>query len=277
MSSLTRADPDPIRSRKETDMRLFVSLENVEEAMVCAALAQHVDLVDIMKPDEGSLGANYPWVIRAIREATPADKQVSATLGDAPFKPGTMAQAALGATVAGADYIKVGLFGAATPDQAIELMRGVVRAAKDYNPHGTVVAVGYADARRVGSVNPLSVPCIAHESGADGAMLDTAIKDGSGLFDHLSPDSCGEFVSGTHGYGLFAGLAGSIQARHVPELVKIDTDIVSVRGAVCSGGDRAGTMQPDLILALRQAIDEAEQEYAGHSGRPLPSGATAVS
>jgi uncharacterized protein (UPF0264 family) len=266
-----------IRSRKETDVRLLVSLENVEEAMACATVAQHLDLVDVMKPDEGSLGANYPWVIRAIREATPADKQLSATLGDAPFKPGTMAQAALGAAVAGADYIKVGLFGAATPDEAIELMRGVVRAVQDYNRNGTIVAVGYADARRVGSVNPLSVPYIAHESGADGAMLDTAIKDGSCLFDHLSPDSCGDFVSGTHRYGLFAALAGSIKARQVPELVKIDTDIVGVRGAVCSGGDRNGTVQSDLILALRQAIDEAEQEYAGHGGRPLPRGATAVS
>lgn len=92
-------------------MRLFEGLENVEGAMACTTVAQHLDLVDVMKPDEGSLGANYPWVIRATREATPADKQLSATLGDAPFKPGTMAQAALGAAVAGADYIKVGLFG----------------------------------------------------------------------------------------------------------------------------------------------------------------------
>jgi uncharacterized protein (UPF0264 family) len=258
-------------------MRLFVSSENVEEAMACATMAQHLDLVNVMKPDEGSLGANYPWVIRAIRETMPAGTQVSASLGDAPFKPGTMAQAALGAAVAGADYIKVGLFGAATPDEAIELMRGVVRAVKDYNRDGTVVAVGYADAQRVGSVNPLSVPYIAHESGADGAMLDTAIKDGSCLFDHLSPDSCGAFVSGTHGYGLFAALAGSIKARHVPELVKIDTDVVGVRGAVCSGGDRNATIQPDLILALRQVIDEAEQEHRAAASGPLSSGATAVS
>lgn len=258
-------------------MHLFVSVGNVEEARVCATAAQHLDLVDVMKPDEGSLGANYPWVIKAIRESTPADKQVSASLGDAPFKPGTMAQAALGAAVSGADYIKVGLFGVATPDQAIELMSGVVRAVKDYNRDGTVVAAGYADARRVGSVNPLSVPYIAHESGADGAMLDTAIKDGSSLFDHLSPDSCRDFVSDSHKYGLFAALAGSVKARHVRELVEINTDIVCVRGALCSGGDRSnGTIQRDLIRALRQAIDEAEEGYASRSGRPLPSDATAV-
>lgn len=258
-------------------MRLFVSLATVEEAMVCATAAQHFDLVDVKKPDEGSLGAHYPWVIKAIRESTPASKQVSATLGDAPFKPGTMAQAALGATVAGADYIKVGLFGVATPDQAVGLTRGVVRSVKDYNRDGTVVAAGYADAQRVGSVNPLSVPYIAHESGADGAMLDTAIKDGSDLFSHLPPDACGEFVRRCHEYGLSAGLAGSVKARHMRELVKTGTDIVVVRSAVCSGDDRDhGAIQPSLILALRQAIDEAEQELGRRDGAPVPSGAAAV-
>lgn len=253
-------------------MRLLVSPANVEEAMVCAKAAQYLDLVDVKKPDEGSLGANYPWVIRAIREATPTDKQVSATLGDAPFKPGTMAQAALGAAVAGADYIKVGLFGMSAPEQAIELMRGVVRAVKDYNRDGTVVAAGYADAVRVGSVNPLAVPYIAHEAGADGAMLDTAIKDGSALFDHLSPEQCGDFVATSHRHGLFAALAGSVKARHVADLAAIGTDIIGVRGAVCSGGDRNnGTIQPDLIRALREAMDAAGQSFPGRYGRPVPA------
>jgi (5-formylfuran-3-yl)methyl phosphate synthase len=258
-------------------VRLSISPQNVDEAMACATVAQHLDLVDIKKPGEGSLGASYPWVIKAVREATPAGKKLSATLGDAPFKPGTMAQAALGAAVAGADCIQAGLFGAATHGQAIELMRGIVRAVNDYNRDATVVAAGYADARRAGSVNPLAVPYIAHQAGADGAMLDTAIKDGSSLFDHLSPQGCGEFVSGCHSHGLFAVLAGSIQARHVPELVEAGTDVVGVRGAVCSGGDRdRGPIQPDLIAALREAIDEAEQEHPNRPGRLVPGGAAAI-
>jgi uncharacterized protein (UPF0264 family) len=245
-------------------MRLLVSPENIEEAMVCAAAAQHIDVVDVKKPDEGSLGANYPWVIRAVREATPADKQVSATLGDAPFKPGTMAQAALGAAVAGADYIKVGLFGVYTVEQAIELMNGVVRAAKDYNPNAVVVAAGYADAQRVGSVNPLAVPFIARESGADGAMLDTAIKDGTGLFDHLPLKLCGGFVADAHENGLFAALAGSVKGRDIRALTEIGTDLVGVRGAVCVGGDRVkGTIRADLIEDLRRTMDEAEHAFAG--------------
>ena len=169
-----------------------------------------------------------------------------------------MAQAALGAVVSGADYIKVGLYGIATPEQGIDLMRGVVRAVKDYRPEATVVAAGYADAHRIGAVAPLAVPYIAHESGADGAMLDTAIKDGSSLFDHVCIEDCGHFVSQAHEYGLFAALAGSVKTQHVEDLARIGTDIIGVRGAVCSGGDRnKGTIQPELIIALKQSVDKA--------------------
>jgi hypothetical protein len=84
-------------------------------------------------------------------------------------------------------------------------------------------------------------------------------------------------VSESHTYGLFAALAGGVRARHVPELVEIDTDIVGVRAAVCSGGDRTGgTIQPDLVMALRRAIDEAEQEHAGRYDRAATGGAGAV-
>jgi len=166
----------------------------------------------------------------------------------------------------------------ATPDQAIELMRGVVRGVKQHNRDATVVAVGYGDARRVGSVNPLSVPFIADESGADWAMLDTAIKDGSSLFDHVSPDSCRDFVTASHDHGLLAAFAGCLNASHARKLAEIQADIIGVRGAVCAGGDRRqGTIQADLILALRQAIDEAEQEHADRCRQRIAGGATSVS
>ena len=171
-------------------MLLLISPDNVDEAVVCAEAAEFLDIVDVKKPDEGSLGANYPWVIREIRAIVPADKPVSATLGDVPYKPGTVAQAALGAAVSGATYIKVGLMGCMTPDQAIEVMRGVRRAVKEYSPDALVVASGYADAHRVGCVSPMSIPYIAQQSGSDVAMLDTAIKDGKSLFDHLPTDVC---------------------------------------------------------------------------------------
>ncbi|MVO85511.1 aldehyde dehydrogenase family protein [Streptomyces sp. p1417] len=97
-------------------MLLLISPAGIEEARDCVKAAEHLDVVDVKKPDEGSLGANFPWVIREIRDTVPADKPVSATVGDVPYKPGTVAQAALGAVVSRATYIKVGLYGCTTPD-----------------------------------------------------------------------------------------------------------------------------------------------------------------
>ncbi|MFD4829464.1 (5-formylfuran-3-yl)methyl phosphate synthase [Streptomyces uncialis] len=244
-------------------MLLLISPDSVEEALDCAKAAEHLDIVDVKRPDEGSLGANFPWVIRAIRDAVPADKPLSATVGDVPFKPGTVAQAALGAAVSGATYIKVGLYGCTTPDQGVEVMRGAVRAVKDYRPDAFVVASGYADAHRIGCVNPLALPDIALRSGSDAAMLDTAVKDGTRLFDHLPPDVCEEFVRRAHEADLLAALAGSVQARDLGELTRIGTDIVGVRGAVCEGGDRTtGRIQPHLVAAFRAEMDRHAQEHA---------------
>lgn len=237
-------------------MRLLISPDNIDEALVCAEAADFLDIVDVKKPDEGSLGANYPWVIRQIRDAIPSDKPVSATLGDVPFKPGTVAQAALGAAVSGATYIKVGLYGCGSPEQGIEVMRGVVRAVKDFQPDALVVASGYADGHKVGCLNPLSIPYVAQQSGADVAMLDTAIKDGTGLFDHMSNEACARFVELSHDAGLLAALAGSVKAAGLPVLTEIGTDIVGVRGAVCEGGDRnVGRIQAPLIEKFRAEMD----------------------
>jgi len=239
-------------------MRLLVSPNGVEEALVCASAAEYLDIVDVKNPKEGSLGANYPWVISAVRKAVPADKQVSATLGDVPYKPGTVAQAGLGAAVAGASYIKAGLYGCTTSDQAIEVMTGLVRAVKEYNPDAVVVAAGYADAYRVGSLSPLAIPYVASQANADVAMVDTAIKDGTSLFDYLSTEQCSDFVKRSHEYGLLAALAGSVKAVHLNDLAACGTDIVGVRGAVCAGGDRnAGQIQKALIGEFRSAIDQS--------------------
>ncbi len=186
---------------------------------------------------------------------------MSATVGDVPYKPGTVAQAALGAAVSGATYIKVGLYGCTTPDQGIDVMRAVVRAVKEHNPDALVVASGYADAHRIGCVNPLAVPDIAARSGADAAMLDTAVKDGTRLFDHVPPDVCAEFVRLAHASGRFAALAGSVRQDDLGELSRIGTDIVGVRGAVCEGGDRnAGRIQPHLVAAFRAEMDRHDRE-----------------
>ena len=147
-------------------MLLLISPINREEAL--EFIEGGADIVDVKNPKEGSLGANFPWVIKEIRELTPEDKLVSATLGDVPYKPGTVSLAAMGAHVSGANYIKVGLYGTKNHDEAVEVMSNVSKTIKDISPNTTIVAAGYADARavRAGRVR------VVHEAseGAEGVL-----------------------------------------------------------------------------------------------------------
>jgi hypothetical protein len=230
---------------------LLVSPINHEEAI--ESIKGGADIVDVKNPKEGSLGANFPWVIKDIRSITPNDKLVSATLGDVPYKPGTVSLAAMGAQTSGADYIKVGLYGTKNYEEACEVMTNVVKTIKSQNSDNIVVAAGYADAHRIDSVSPLEIPKIAKDSACDLAMLDTAIKDGKSLFDYLSLKDLEKFSKESHNYGLKVAFAGSIKKDQLKDLNDIDCDVVGVRGAACIDGDRnTGKIHHSAVKELKE-------------------------
>jgi uncharacterized protein (UPF0264 family) len=233
---------------------LLISPINTEEAR--EAIKGGADIIDVKNPKEGSLGANFPWVIKNIREITPEGMHVSATLGDVPYKPGTVSLAAAGAVVSGADYIKVGLYGTQNYKEALEVMENVVKAVKDFDKEALVVASGYADAHRVDAIDPMEIPRVAADSGADLAMVDTAIKDGKTLFDFMDKDKLLEFNNNIHDYGLKSALAGSIKKNQLKLLYEIGCDVVGIRGAACTGGDRnKGTINHTAVHELKSLIE----------------------
>ena len=52
-----------------------------------------------------------------------------------------------------------------------------------------MAAAGYADAERIGALDPMLIPQIAFKAQVDLAMVDTAVKDGKNLFNFLSADA----------------------------------------------------------------------------------------
>lgn len=232
-------------------MRLLVSPMNVIEAR--SALLGGADILDVKNPREGSLGANFPWAIRAVVDLANGRVPVSATIGDLDFKPGTASLAALGAAVAGADYIKAGLLGVKTPEQAEEMLQGIVRSVKDYDPAKKVVASGYSDYLRAGSISPMLLPEAAAKAGADVVMVDTAIKDGRPTFDFMGEQDLARFIALGHTNGLQVALAGSIGFAHLELLRRLDPDIIGVRGIVC-GGDRKAAVQKELVEKVKREL-----------------------
>ncbi len=222
--------------RDQLNMRLLVSVKNRAEALEAVEGGGHI--IDVKNPDEGALGANFPWVIRQVREVVPEGIDVSATIGDLPNLPGASSLAALGATVSGADYVKTSLFGVKTTSEAAFLIGEVCRATKEQNKATKVIAAGYADYEKIGCLSPLEVPEIAHKAGADGAMIDVNVKTHGGLFELLSEEELRKFVSDSHELGLTVSLAGSLDRGDMAKVFSLGADIVGVRRAVCRGKDR---------------------------------------
>ena len=224
------------------------------------SIAGGPDIIDVKNPKEGALGANYPWVIKKIKELAPKNIEVSCTLGDVPNLPGSISLAALGAASLGVDYIKIGLFGLKTPKEAVFLLQQVSKAAKGYNQKIKVVAAGYADAKKIGAIDPLLIPEIAHQAQVDIAMLDTATKDGTTLFDHMTSEQLKTFCDAAHNLGLRVALAGSLRKQDLTIVYSLGADIAGLRGAACTNSDRNnGHITRNLVLELVKTVKDAKR------------------
>ncbi|NMA87917.1 MAG: (5-formylfuran-3-yl)methyl phosphate synthase [Methanoculleus bourgensis] len=221
-------------------MQLLVSPSSIEEARSSLS----ADIIDVKKPSEGSLGANFPWVIQEIKKIA-GKKPVSAAIGDNEYKPGTAALSAYGAAHAGADFIKVGLMFDGT-DRARDVIEAVTTAVKREFPEKYVVIAAYSDFQRMGTISPFAISQLVADAGADVAMIDTGIKDGKSTFAFMDEEALTRFVEQNRDLGLQTALAGSLKFEDLDALKRINPEIIGVRGMVC-GGDRTATIRVELV------------------------------
>ncbi len=231
-------------------MKLLVSPMNVQEAI--ASEQGGADIIDVKNPKEGSLGANFPWVIAEIKAHI--TRPLSATIGDFNYKPGTASLAALGAAVAGAQYVKVGLYDIHTPEQAYDLLSAITRSVRSFDAEKIIVASAYSDYSRIGSLSPFELPAVGKKAGCDVVMVDTGIKDGRSTFDFMGRGELQKFVDLAHEHKLACALAGSIKFADIPAIKEMGPDIIGVRGMVC-GGDRNEAIKAELVAKLKAMLN----------------------
>jgi hypothetical protein len=228
-------------------MRLLVSVVDAGEARIAAAAG--ADVIDVKDPSRGALGEAAPHVVRAVREATPARLPVSAALGDGPFTPAVAAALADAAAASGAAFVKLGL-----RDTSLRTAAAIFRAARASVPANVrVVMAGFADFARAGAPHPLELPGLAAAAGAQGCLLDTAVKDGRGLLHWLDDAELAAFVAACRTRGLLSALAGSLSAEDLARLAPIGPDLVGVRGAACVGDRVGGRVDAERVRALVRA------------------------
>jgi uncharacterized protein (UPF0264 family) len=224
-------------------MRLLVSVVSAEEAR--RALTGGADIIDVKDPREGALGAPSPRVLSEVVQAVGTAAPVSVALGDMPNLPHTAALAARGAALGGAGYVKVGLRGVRELGEAVALMRAVADAV---GSETSVIAAAYADADALHppALAPADLPALVERTGIAGALVDTCVKDGRGLYSWLAEPELTDLIARTRAAGASFAVAGQLTRR---DLCRVAADIVGVRSAVCRGGDRTAELDAELVAA----------------------------
>jgi (5-formylfuran-3-yl)methyl phosphate synthase len=128
---------------------------------------------------------------------------------------------------------------------AVELVGAVADAV---GQHTAVIAGAYADAEALDppALAPKLLPGLVERTGIAGALVDTFVKDGRGLYGCLSESQLGELIVRTRRAGASFAVAGQLR---LGELRRAAADIVGVRSAVCRGGDRRAELDANLVAA----------------------------
>lgn len=205
------------------------------------ALLAGADIVDLKDPTQGALGAVAPASARRAVALIAGRVPVSATIGDLPMRPEAIRDAVLERASCGVDYVKFGLFPGGDPQACLQALRPVAL-------HVRLILVLFADA-----LPAFDAVTAASEMGATGIMLDTAEKNAGSLLAHLDAAGIARFVAHAKAQGLMAGLAGSLKAADIPELLSFAPDLLGFRGALCRG-NRNASLDPAACASIRALI-----------------------
>ncbi len=235
-------------------MQLLVSVRSADE--VGPALDGGADIIDAKEPDRGSLGPVPAGTLAQIFRSSPDDQPVSAALGD--FATSDEVESIFRELRlpprAAPTYLKLGCGGAGSPEVASIVLKTALSQAERWTSPPHIVAVAYADAERTGSLPPDVVCRVAADAGVAGILVDTHVKDGTGLLHWLSPSQLAAWVRHAKGVGLLTGVAGSLGAADLESACLGLPDVVGFRGAVCDGG-RSGRVVAERVATLRAQLD----------------------
>ena len=235
-------------------MRLLVSVRSAEE--VEAALAGGADIVDAKEPTNGPLGPVSAVTLAEISRRVPANRQLSAALGDVATEEDVVAALAVteGLSRHEPAFLKLGFAGLRSQELVSTLLTTAVRLTSMRRWPLHIIAVAYADTSRAESLPPHLFCRLAHQAGAAGVLMDTYAKDGKKLLDWWSPALLADWITEARGLGLLTGLAGALGAEDAAGLAPANPDVIGFRGAACDSG-RSGRVSAQRVALLRSRVD----------------------
>ncbi|MCH8826033.1 MAG: (5-formylfuran-3-yl)methyl phosphate synthase [Chloroflexi bacterium] len=249
-------------------MILMVSVQNKEEAL--QALKGGADIVDVKNLQEAMVGSAHPHVVRDVRNAIPMDRHASVTLGVVPNQIGTVAMAVYTAGVLRATSVKVG-FMKTEYAAAVETLSACREVLDGFDTK--LIGCIFADNTLYGGLEPHYMNKLAKETRCDGWLLDTLTKDGRNLFDFVREDELKEMVLEGKEAGMSTALSGHLNIKDLDELARINPDIVGVRGAACTKGDRDSRVDWEAVAEFKRQLDmRLTGEVNVYDATPVASG-----
>lgn len=223
---------------------MLASITCVHEAQI--VLNAGVDIIDIKNPHEGALGAQAINVVKDIVGFVNREALTSATVGDIDSNEPELLDAIINMAETGVDYVKVGLFSKKVSDCFITTINEAT------NKGVKLVIVFFAE-----NYNSVESVSSLMQTGINGIMLDTKEKQGKSLCSLLDKNALYEFVNMAKANGLITGLAGSLMYEHISELLKLNSDYLGFRGALCSQSNRVNNVNEKQVNKIRKAIPYA--------------------
>lgn len=231
-------------------MKLLVSVRNEVEAV--KALSGGCDLLDIKEPSRGSLGRPDPVITREIVRVAGSAVPVSSALGE--FTE-LIAGESRPTIADGLAYVKAGTAGLGN-------LTSWQSEIKKFNLGSRWVCVIYADGQGVGAPDACELYELARELRAAGILIDTSDKRRGRLLDHMSTEELSNWRERTRTAGMFLALAGSMSLKDLDSIAEIAPDIVAVRGAVCSGGDRTAEVDESLVRLWKDRVTACSSQVS---------------
>lgn len=230
-------------------IQLLASVKDENEAWL--AMEAGADIIDLKNPSEGALGALPCPAVREIAGMVNGQKMLSATIGDLPMEPALLVDAVRNMADTGVNIVKIGFFPS-------DDMAGCINALTPLARKGTkLVAVFFADMELPGPGLFFQLG----KAGFYGVMLDTADKNGKHLLDHLSDVEIGQFLQDTKMHQLKSGLAGSLDASHIPVILPFAPDYLGFRTALCANASRLGNLDKNKLIEFKELLHKCNTMF----------------
>ena len=134
----------------------------------------------------------------------------------------------------------------------------VLREAREALGNSETKLIGSLFADNVlfeGGLDPHLMVKLAREGQCDGFLIDTLTKDGRNLFDFMPEPVLRDMVLEAKQTGLSTALSGHLKLENLDELARINPDIVGVRGAVCSSGERDRAVAWEAVAYFKEQLE----------------------